>query len=255
MTKKQGRNAIIFLCILAAVFWIAGTVIGMPKNDDVVLITRRFNELYEEEKDTWDGIFIGTSVADRAWAAPLAWEKHGMAVYPMSTDGQPFFLSTSIIEEVRRYQDISFVMVELHGSRTGALQPQGSRIRWITDNMKPSLNRLKTVKKALDYMDEWYPGAYNESILNRLSYYIPFLKFHSRVAAGDFHEGDFYEGETKMKGAYEAARRIWTNQVNLRSHDSYTELTEQQTQLFDELFSYAKEAEIQLIFINSNFPY
>lgn len=250
MTKRQGLRAIIFLLILLTVLWIAGTVVGMPRTDDVVLMTRRFDALYTDEKDTWDGIVIGVSTVDRAWAAPLAWEKYGMAVYPMATDGQPFFLSTDLIREVKKYQDISFVMVDLQGTRPGALKSNGSRVRWITDHMKPSLDRIKTVAKALNYMDTWYPGAYDESFVNRLSYYIPFLKFHSRITAEDFYEWDFIPGKSEMKGAYEAARHIAANPVDLQPSDSYTELTEQQLELFEELFAYAEETGLQLVFVN-----
>lgn len=250
MTRKQGIRAFLFLFILAVFLWIAGSVIGMPKTDDVVLMTRRFQALYTEEENTWDGILVGVSTADRSWAAPLAWENYGMAVYPMSTDGQVPFLTTNLIDEVRKYQDISFVIVDLQGTRPEAFKRAGSRIRWVTDHMKPSIDRIKAVKKALDYMDQWYPGAYDESLINRLSYYIPFLKFHSRVTQDELYEWDFNPGSSQMKGVYEAKRHIKAEQVDLQPSDSYTELTEQQLELFAELFAYAEDTGIQLVFLN-----
>lgn len=250
MTRKQGIRAFLFLFILMIILWITGSVIGMPKTDDVVLMTRRFQALYTEEEDTWDGILVGVSTADRSWAAPLAWEKYGMAVYPMSTDGQVPFLMTNLIEEVQKYQDLSFVIVDLQATRPAAFKRAGSRIRWITDHMKPSLDRIKAVKKALDYMDKWYPGAYDKSLVNRLSYYVPFLKFHSRVTKDEFYEWDFRPGTSQMKGVYEAERHIKAEQVDLQPSDAYTELTEQQLDLFEELFAYAEESGIQLVFLN-----
>lgn len=250
MTRKQGIRAFLFLFILAVLLWIVGSVIGMPKTDDVVLMTRRFQALYTEEEDTWDGILVGVSTADRSWAAPLAWENYGMAVYPMSTDGQVPFLTTNLIDEVRKYQDISFVIVDLQGTRPAAFKRAGSRIRWVTDHMKPSIDRIKTVKKALDYMDRWYPGAYDGSLINRLSYYIPFLKFHARVTQDELYEWDFSPGSSQMKGVYEAERHIKAEQVDLQPSEAYTELTEQQLELFAELFEYAEQTGIQLIFLN-----
>ena len=251
MTRRQGIRVGLFTLLLAVILWIVGSVIGMPKDADVVLMSRRFEALYTDEKDTWDGIIIGNSAADRAWAAPLAWENYGMAVYPMATDGQPFFLATSLIEEVKQYQDISFVIVELQMTRPGALKANGSRVRWITDHMKPSFRRIEAVTKALNYMDKWYPGAYDESLVNRLSYYFPFLKFHSRITADQFYEGDFSPGIIERKGVYEAARHIAANPIDLQPSDSYTKLTAQQIELFEELFAYAESAGIQLVFVNA----
>lgn len=142
MTRRQGIRAVLFLLVLSIFIWIANSVIGMPKDADIAQNRQRFNELYSEEKNTWDGIIIGTSFAHRAWSAPASWEEYGMAVYPMATDGQPFVLSANIIEEVRKYQDISFAIVELQGTRPKTLQASDARMRKVTDNMRMSLNRI-----------------------------------------------------------------------------------------------------------------
>lgn len=252
MTRKQGIRAVFFLLILFMIMWILGSVIGMPKDADIVLNTRRFNALYSEEKDIWDGIFIGTSLADRAWAAPLAWEEHGMAVYPMATDGQPFVLSASIIEEVLKYQDISFVMVELHGTRPKTLKASDARMRKVTDNMKQSSTRFNAISKTVAHMDQWYPGYYDETFANRMSYYIPFLKYHKRVTSeDDFYPEDFWPGISTMKGVYVADRHVAANPVKYRAGDAYIEPGEEPKMLLDDLFSFAEENDIQLIFITA----
>lgn len=251
MTKRQGIRAILFLIVLSAVLWTAGSVIGLPKDADISLITRRFNELRTDEKNTWDGIFIGTSMADRAWAAPVAWEEYGMAVYPMATDGQPFVLSTAVIEEVRKYQDISFVMVELHGTRPATLKANDGRMRKVTQHLSVSMNRFNAITKTLEHMDKWYPGYYDDSAINRLSYYIPLIKFHKRVTSDQFYLRDIYAGVSELKGVYEAARHVAATQVKVSASDAYTELGEEPRELLNELFAYAEEAGIQLIFINT----
>lgn len=250
--KRQGIRAVLFLVILSAVLWTAGTVIGMPKDEDIVLNTRRFNSLYAEEENTWDGIFIGTSLADRAWAAPLAWEEYGMAVYPMSTDGQPFVLSTSIINEVLKYQDISFVMVELHGLRPKTLKASGERVRKVTDNMKLSSNRFEAISKVLEHMDQWYPGFYDDTFINRLSYYIPFLQYHKRTTSdGEFYLEDIWAGTSEMKGVYAAERHVASRVTKYSASDAYIEPVDEAQELLDELFAFAEEKDIQLVFITT----
>lgn len=248
MTKRQGLRAIAFLIVLTAVLLGCNACIGMPKNDNVILMTRRFKEMRTDPKDTWDGVVIGTSISDRSWAAPLAYQEYGMAVYPMGTDGQPFMLSVELLEEIRSYQDISFAAVELHGIRKVALKTNGSRIRWVTEHMRPSLRRLRAVKKALDYMDAWYPDAFDSSTMNRLSYYFPLLKFHKRLTSDQFYEGDFHTGETVMKGAYEAERHVAARNVTVTACDKVTEMDGQQAELLDELMDYAEETGLALVF-------
>lgn len=252
MTRKQGIRAAIFLLILFSIMWILGSVIGMPKDADIAQNAQRFEGLYTEEKEIWDGIYIGTSLADRSWAAPLAWEEYGMAVYPMSTDGQPFVLSASIIKEVLKYQDIDFVMVELHGTRPKTLKASDARMRKVTDNMKLSANRFEAISSTLAHMDQWYPGYYDESFMNRLSYYIPFLKYHKRVTSdGEFYREDFITGVSKMKGVYEAARHVAAKQVKYTASDAYIEPEEEAKEILDELFELAQEKGIELIFITA----
>lgn len=250
MTKRQGIRAIVFLALLGSILLWINDAIGTPRNSDVILMTRRFDELYSDPKNTWDGILLGTSVVDRAWAAPLAWEEYGMAVYPMSTDGQPIMMTTSVIEEVLKYHDLSFVVVELHGMRPGILKTNGSRIRWIADHMKMSLNRIRTVQKAFEHMDKWYPDRFDSSFVTRLSYYFPIVQFHKRLTTDKFYEGDFVTGETKMKGVYEAARHMRIQSEPYGPNDDMVELNEEQTEILDEIMAYCEEKELELIFLN-----
>ena len=52
MTRRQGIRVGLFTLLLAVILWIVGSVIGMPKDADVVLMSRRFEALYTDEKDT-----------------------------------------------------------------------------------------------------------------------------------------------------------------------------------------------------------
>ncbi len=251
MTKKQGIRAVVFIVLLSVIILAIGAAIPSAQTADVVLMKRRFDEMREDPENTWDGVWLGTSVADRAWAAPLAWEKHGMAVYPMSTDGQPFVLSTSLLEEIRRYHDISFVVVELHGLRPATMKTNGARIRWITENIRSLRIKMEATTKALAYMDKWYPGAFDESAVSRLSYYFPLLKFHSRLTKDQFYRGDIDSGETEMKGAYNAARHIYANPVTPTVDTEPASLTDQQKELIDELCDYAEKEGLSLVFVNT----
>ncbi len=250
MTKKQGIRAVLFfLTTLAVLLWI-NSKMGYPKDEQAVRITRRFEELYSDEKHTWDGIIVGTSEADRAWAAPVAWEEYGMAVYPMSSDGNPFILNSNIVEEVLKYQDISFVVAELHGIRPESLISNDIKIHRVTDHLKWSLNRIDAIKRAVGYIEEWYPDQ-ELSFSLKAGLYFPIIKYHSRLTQGDIYEGDLNHGKTLMKGVYDAYQYFRVNKITIEPYGETAELLDQQKALLDDLMRCAEENGLRLIFVKN----
>lgn len=250
MTKRQFLRCFAFFILTGAVILGLNTVMRIPKDEDMSQTTERFRALYTEEKDTWDGIFLGTSLVSRGWVSLSPWEKYGMTVYPMSTDGQPFVLTKYLIEEVLKYQDLSFVVVDLHGLREGVLKTNGSRIRNITDHMKWSSNRTEAIARALEWTDEHYPGRIDSTRLNRLSYYFPLLQFHSRFTQEGLYLEDVIWPESEMKGVYDLERTtVVDEEVKLESCTETGELTEMQTELLEEFFDYTEEKDLEVIFV------
>lgn len=250
MTKKQGVRAVVFLAVLIGIVLCLDGVSRL--SPDSAHISRRFRELYTDAADTWDGILLGTSYTDRAWAAPVAWEEQGMAVYPMSTDGQPFVLIPDIIEEVLKYQDISFAVVELHGLTSEALYTDAAKIHRVTDNMKWSSNRAQAIERALSFMSEWSPEALGSDSVGmlRLSCYLPLIQFHSKLTEEGMDSLVLRLGETKQKGTYEAEQSVKTGEIHLAAHENCPKITEPQKELMDAVFACARENGIRLLFLN-----
>lgn len=250
MTKRQGVRAVLFLAVLVGILWCLDGVLKL--SPDSAHISRRFKELYTDEADTWDGILLGTSYTDRAWAAPVAWEEQGIAVYPMSTDQQPFVLGPNVIEEVLKYQDISFAAVELHGLTSEAIYTDMVKIHRVIDYMRWSENRAQTIEKGLSFMEKWCPEALgNDSLMTlRLSCYFPLIQFHSKLTEGGADSLLLHAGETKMKGACEEKQCTRTEKIHLTAHETYGELTAQQKELMDAIFECAEKNGIQLLFLN-----
>lgn len=251
MGRKHFARAVLFwgilLAILCVIFYI-GSGVGMPKSSTVIMMNRRFHELYSEQEASWDGVVIGTSIADRSWAAPAAWEEYGMAVYPMSTDKQPFVLSQNVVEEIRKYQDISFVVVELHGLREETPEITESGIRWMTDNLKLSKNRTEAVSRALSYADTYFPGTLDGDWLSRLAYYIPFLRYHVRLTAEEVCRDAEVVGESRMMGVYEDTSHTRVKLVSPTSSREANTISGIQKLLLDEFLDYAAREELSLLF-------
>lgn len=253
MTKRQGARAVFFLIILLGIIGgldLASRISMDPSN---IHITRRINEMYTDTADTWDGILLGTSYTDRAWAAPAAWEEYGMAVYPMSTDSQPFVLIPNMIEEVLKYQDISFAVVELHGLTSEAVYTDAAKLHRVTDNLKRSSNWINSIENGLAFVEKWNPEAKGEDSLStlRLSFYFPLLQFHTRLTEENFSILRFpEENKTAMKGVYEAEPSMKTTRISLTAHDTCPEASDQQKELLDAVMECGKENNIALLFVN-----
>ena len=251
MTKRQGIRAILFVVVLAAVLWWIDDIYRFQPNAANLHTIRRFDELYSDTKDTWDGILVGTSNVDRAWAAPAAYEVYGMTVYPLSTDGGPFFLSTTVIEEALKYQDLSFVVVDLHGVKDENLISNPVKVRRVLDNMKRSGNWLKAVDKSIKYLQTYCADNMDSDATTlRWSYYLPILKYHSRLMSDGITWADIFKGSTNMKGVYQANQHRKTNRIHLIGNTDYHEASDLQKELLDEIIDCCEEHDLQLIFVN-----
>lgn len=253
MTKKQGIRALLFLVIVIGILsWLDKHYRFEPTEANLA-ISRRFHEMYTEPKDTWDGVLLGASQVDRAWAAPRAWSNCGMAVYPMSTDGCPFVLTSNLIEEVLKYQDISFVAVDLHGAAAYNTESNSIKIRRVVDNMKRSPNWYQAIQKGVDYMETYYPECMECSTgMMRASFYFPLIQFHSRLMNTGISMKDIADpGITRMKGVYTAPQHIKTKKVALEADEQCSELNDLQKQLLDDVIACAKNNRICLLFFKT----
>lgn len=252
MTGKQGIRALLFLAILIGALWVIDANLRFAPEVQSVLIDQRFKEMYTDTENTWDGVILGSSNADRAWAAPLAYKEYGMALYPMTVDGGPFVLIPNVLGEVLKRQELSFAVVELHGLSTDNITPDPSRIRYVTDRMKRSANWLDAVNTGMDYLEAYgaenIPGGDADTL--RLSYYFPLIQFHVRTTADELTMADFVTGNTEMKGVFDAKWSYISRQEEPEPDEHYPEATQQQKMLIDRLLAYGSEKGIRLLFFN-----
>ncbi|MDC9507543.1 hypothetical protein, partial [Clostridioides difficile] len=81
---------------------------------------------------------------------------------------------------------------------------------------------------------------------DKISHYIPFLKYHSRWE--ELSETDFVKPVTKMKGVYEQTAFKIRDKEGPTITNSIGELSETQLKILTDIMNYAKENDIQLLF-------
>lgn len=263
MTKKQGLRAVLFFVVLGMVLGSVIRVFGIPLERSVWNVTS-FNEFYEEPRNTWDGVVLGTSCIDRGWAAPLAWNDYGMTVYDLATNGQPMILTTGLLDEIRKTQDVKFAIIDIRGVRVSCLTAKEAQIRRVTDAMKYSVNRQKMVKKVLDFYQDFYTseevrstiGDENEDQkwkeLDEESLYVPFLKYHSRWETG-LDQSDFVNQISEMKGTFDSdigPFDVGTVEEPKVCTDVTEKLLDSQKELLDEVIEYGKDTGLEILFVS-----
>lgn len=257
MTKKQGLRMALFLLLLCMVLYAVISVFGLPVGGDTYSTSKRFKEFYGEPEDTWDCVLLGTSCMDRQWAAPLAWKEYGMAVYAMNTDAQPLYLTTNLLDEVRKTQDVRLAVIDIRGIRMDSLRPKEARVRRVTDSMRMSENRNDTVRKVIAFTEEYAArkdvrdGEKLLAGLDEASLYFPFLKYHSRWK-DKLYGGDFVKPASDMKGVYDISAAFKTKDIKpTRFVSDIAELNEMQTGILDEILKYGADEGLEMLFISS----
>lgn len=183
MTKKQIIRCIGFLTALCMVVIILCDLFELPNNSNY---DKRFYTYRNFPQETIDGVFIGTSSADRYWMAAKAYEEYGMTVFPLSSDAMPTWLFINVIEEAYKYQNPKLILIDLraYAQENDKASKMDARARRIIDAMDIfSINRVKTAFKTIESIRFMHK---DKSLIDVVSYLVPVFKYHSKWSEDDY---------------------------------------------------------------------
>ena len=166
MTKKQLFPAVLFI---AGFFVILIHLSYCLRTNGSV--KDRFVGFYAEPENTIDVLMIGSSPVYPYYAAPKLWGDYGITAYPLSTNLQRPKAAMHLIREAEKTQDPQLYIFEMrmYLAADKDLTQNMAYTRGVTDNMKYSLNRIRTIN---DLVDEDGPEA-------RYTFYFDIFKYHS----------------------------------------------------------------------------
>ncbi len=152
----------IFLLLLVPVSYMVRT------NGDV---KDRFSGFYAEKEDTLDIVMIGSSPVFPYYAAPKLWGETGIAMYPLSSNVQRPAAMKYLVEEAEKTQSPRLYIFEMRmfTMEEAGLTENMAYTRGVTDNMRYSYHRIKTIQALVPEEDEE----------GRLSYYLDIMKYHT----------------------------------------------------------------------------
>ena len=239
MTRKQLVQSIIFIVLFLYILMTVTYIIRT--NGDV---KDRFTGFYAEKKDTVDVVLVGSSPVYPYFATPMMWGEYGIRAYPISSNLQRPVAAVGLLEEIRKTQSPSLYIFEMrmYTARDMDLTNNMAYTRGVTDNMKYSWNRVKTINAMVDDVSERY------------TYYFDIFKYHSnwktmvlpeQIACFRYEKADDQKGYvmTDEVGPCEA---VDTSGITER-----LPMPEFQEECLKNLLVYLKENDLQALFILS----
>ncbi|MDD6203105.1 MAG: SGNH/GDSL hydrolase family protein [Lachnospiraceae bacterium] len=237
MKRKKAVKIIlfisIFLILLTGVSYIVRTN-GNAKN--------RFAGFYAEPKDSIDVLMFGASPVGTSFSAGYMWGEYGFTSYPLSTNTQRPKAIRYLLEEAYKYQNPEVVVIDVRmfTYEDEEMAEDEAHIREVTDNMRYSLQRIKTINALTEKMDNVY------------TFYFDIFKFHSNwkmlflpeelakfaYCKKDLHKG-FEHPETIMK--HDTPPLVKTNEQ--------ISIPPEQENYLRTLLQYLKEQNQQALFV------
>lgn len=224
-----------FLVLLVTVTYIIRT------NGDV---KDRYTGFYAEKDNTIDVVMIGSSPVYPYYATPKMWGEYGITAFPISSNLQRPVAAAYMAEEALKTQNPKLFVFELRmfTAREQDLTNNMAYTRGVTDNMKYSVNRIRTINAMVD--DVW----------ERYTYYFDIFKYHSnwktivmpsQLACFRYERLDDQKGYV-LTDEVGPCERVDTSAVTER-----LAMPEQQETALRELLAYLKENKLQALFILS----
>lgn len=167
--KKKWISVIAFTLVLAFAIWLTAAVFNV-KSADLWPSSRNVLGFYEEPEQSIDVLYLGTSHLMCSCSPMLIWEKTGITGYNLSTERQYLGLSYYWVQEVFKYQSPKLVVLDGMSLLAWPFSGMESRQRKALDYMRWSETKVAAIDAVCEYDQE----------TDKLSYYLPFLMYHSR---------------------------------------------------------------------------
>lgn len=127
---------------------------------------------YQEEKNSLDAVFIGSSTTYADWNPMIAWNNYGFTAYSMTSPAQPLFAAKNLCIEARKTQPDALYVFNLVTLCEYFDDDQFFANHALIDYMPFSWNRIMLSKALCDNMDYKYS--------ENLEYFFPIVRYHDQ---------------------------------------------------------------------------
>ncbi len=245
-TVKQVMSVICFLLIAVLIMFKLTTTAGTSEE-----FGRSVADAFEaEEEDSLGVIFLGSSAIYRYICSPQLWDEQGFTSYVYGTAGQPFEATQFLMEECLYSQNPDLFVVEIRSlinyseTLNAGKELSGTKRAYYLQLILDSMSHQTTRLKFIDYMN----GEISTD--DALSWFMDLINDPN-------WDWDFFNNEkNKLKGNKTVAKHEdlsadFFDVTGLEEAD--VENAAYVLKLIDDLAAYAKENNIQILFVST--PY
>lgn len=194
---------------------------------------------YEEEENSLDAVYVGSSNCLAYWNPLLAWEEYGITVYSFASNAQPLGTAQFMIEEARKTQPDAKFVVNIN-TLSEVDDPLG--LYRIYDYTPFSWNKVKSINHTCD--------LYGFGLSKKLEYYFPVIAFHDRwknLYPADFDlEPKGFNGSISSDSYLNRTTNISSNYV---ISNEKAELSPMLDTALNELLDYCDEEKLDITFV------
>lgn len=261
---------------LTRIALILGVILSLVAMDRVLKIKsghgiNQKEGIYAQPENSVDVVFMGTSHVHCGINTALLWDEFGIASYDYSGAEQPLWMTYHYLQELLKYQNPQWVLLDLYGP---ARFKEDYQYDWIEENiygMKFSLNKLKMLAvsvetdKIFNYFPDFvtYHSRYTELQKDDFEYllkdreelaifkgYTPYMKraeFSKPEVTTQKRDGLTMKSERYLRKIIECAKE---NQIQLALIVIPYMITEEDKETYNQIMDIAEEYEV--LFIDYN---
>lgn len=231
--NKKIIKSMIFLFIFLVLFYIIYHILWLRPTT--------ISYFYKEPKDSLDIVYIGASNVSNHYNTVLAYEKYGYTTGILSTGSQSFVLAKYLIQEAEIYQNPSLYIIDIAKAADDFNSISDGNIRYVTDSMKSSQNRIDAINEVLSYKKNIDKKEY-------VNWYFSFLMYHNSWK--HISKNNFVGDQTLYKGYLFDKETIPVQPQNTYHwSEEILELQEENKQVLINLINHIKINNINVLFV------
>ena len=242
MKKSEKLKIVVFAAVVAVLYLVLQKAVTDPDSRNFQWV----QGFYEEQEESLDAVYIGSSNCYAFWNTLVAWEEYGITVWPYATNSQPFIAAEYLIKEVRKTQpDTLFI---INTSTLSGEDVDFKALHYLLDYMPFSLNKLALTNYLCDVAD----FTLSESV----EYYLPMVRYHSRwneLKAYDFNRTtDVYKGASMYMDYKEFSNDITAEYITTEDCAGFDvpQIPQYILDALESLFTYIDSEGVEVLFVS-----
>lgn len=241
MKIKRIVKVIIFTSIFAIIFLVLSQIfkhklLSIPWNTTI-----KVNGLYNEEKDTYEVMFGGTSHMYCSIIPTQLEDETGIKGYTFTTSQQPVWITYYYIKEFMKYQSPRLIVLDVREMALEEEYAAEGTNRTALDNLRISVDKFEIIKVSVPKEE-------------RASFYFPLIKYHTRWKELKKTDFDFdYLKQTDSERGYVRLKNT-ANDIEPMKHieeNQMSEIPEKSLEYLNKIIDLTKKEGIELLLIKS----